>query len=259
MSSIWWEYPLFYGKIFGAAFIGLTALNLMTRGRYSLIRENKQRTLISSRVTSMAHAIISIGLSTQVVFGETHWNYVNTDLQNIMLINTLGYMTYDLIYMYFLEPSFIFFIHHLVTVSYALTSYSLNLGGYTGCFTALFFELTNPVQLVWEYARREKLTRISNALSPILTGSFILFRTVILPPMYIYHCYWMWTHVPASKGVLCLWTGLFTTINAAGAYWSYKLYKGYVKSITQDKERENPVKVLLEEPFDEENEKVHSD
>ena len=198
------------------------------------------RVSLASHITSMAHALTVIMLAGYALWTGPHWNDVNTSYQSQVTMWSLGYFLFDTIYLLTYEFSWEFLFHHLISAGFWSSCYYLNRGGYYGMLGLLVGEITNPVQIIWSFARRNNLTKLYNALSPIFTKYFIVVRCIAIPIVTLMMNYHMWHSSTAPIGWRITWIIACWVMNCVSWWWCYILWRGYQKFL----KRKDPNKIL---------------
>jgi hypothetical protein len=187
------------------------------------------RLSFASQITSMAHAVSVLGLSAYALWTEPHWTDINTPLQNKIAMWSLGYFLFDTLNILYRDFSWEFLFHHGCSSGFWLSCYHLNRGGYYGMIAGLVGEITNPVQIVWSFARKNRLTKLYNLMSPIFTVYFISVRCLVIPVMTAMMNYHMWYHSTAPVPWRYFWIGTSWAMNVGSWIWCYMLWNGYRK------------------------------
>lgn len=195
------------------------------------------RLTFASQITSMIHALGVIGMSAYALYKEDHWNDINTPLQNKIVIWSLGYFLFDICNVLIRDFSWEFLFHHVCTSSFWLSCYYLNQGGYYGILAGFFAEITNPVQIIWSFSRKNNLTKLHNLISPLFTFYFISVRAFILPILTIIMNCHMWNTSNAPINWRSFWIITSWIMNLGSWFWCYLLLKGYLKFRNEDKKK----------------------
>ena len=184
---------------------------------------------LASHLTSMAHAVSVIGLTAYGLWHGPHWNDVNTLYQNQVAMWSLGYFLFDTFYLFMHEFTREFFCHHAIIGGFLASCYHLNQGAYYALLGLLVGEITNPVQLIWSFARKNKLTKLYNALSPIFTIYFVSVRCVVIPIVTAAMNYHLFYNSSVELQWKLVWMALGWGMNLVSWWWCYMLWLGYKK------------------------------
>lgn len=201
------------------------------------------RISFASQIMSMSHAVSVIGLSAYALWTEPHWNDVNTSLQNKIAMWSLGYFVFDTLNVMIRDFSWEFLFHHVCSIGYWLSCYYLNRGGYYGMLAGFVGEITNPVQIIWTFAKKNQLTKLYNFLSPIFTFYFITIRCLVIPVLTVIMNYHMWYHSTAPVYWKCGWITSSWLMNFGSWMWCYMLWNGYMKFKKREQEKEKTKKL----------------
>lgn len=229
--------PLFWPGLIGGSYMGLSAINWVTGRRYPLLRESYDRGIVANRIIAMTHALGSMALSIRAI--SDWWNLspdhiINTPAENLMMAFSLGYFLLDTAYLLFWENDPVFLIHHGIAIGFWTSNLWVNKAGYHPVHMLLLGEITNPIQIIWDFSRKYKIKGLFRALSPIYTYFFIFARCFMMPPLTILHFRRIWGLSEIELKWKILWSILAGAINLAGFYWSMLIWKGYRKKIKKD-------------------------
>jgi len=230
-------YPLFWGSVMGASycFTTITSYYYCNQENNSddwlpiNLNDHDIRLSIASQTMSMGHAVSSLILSSYSIYTGPQWNIINTPLQNIILQNSIGYFMFDQLYIILAEWTWEFTIHHQLAISYFLSSLYLNHGGYYATIALILAEITNPLMITWSFARKNRLKKLYQALSPFFTYYFTIVRCGIIPIASVYLGNVIFKDQYIANKWKILWGTSCIGLNIAGFIWSYWLCTGYLK------------------------------
>jgi len=196
--------------------------------------------LAMSRVASLIHSTVTTFLSVPRAQGIEgilrDAEKLNTPFLNNIISFSTGYFIVDLAQLLLFEPDVLFIAHHVITLTILLVS-RLSAGGRgtagTGPMVAFFLgEFTTPLQNLWWLFKRAGRDGVANAISPVYTALFLLFRCVLLP------CYVIPISVRMLQGTgvrslqpfwARVWAVQFLLALVGGWLWARSLFQGWLK------------------------------
>lgn len=220
-------YACMYGTVYGSLYL----INRFKPDWFTSfkISDHEFRKSHASQFASMYHAVSSLAISGYSLYVNPTYTITNTPLQQMFMLNTCGYFFYDQINMLLGDFETLFTFHHVLAGCYLASSYLIDTGGYYAAWALFWGEITNPVMIIWSFARKNRLMNFYKKLSPFFTYYFTIVRCLILPLASMVTCYYMYHDPMLSRKIKMFWISNAFALNGAGIIWSYLLCRGYMK------------------------------
>lgn len=217
---------------------GLMATNYWLFQRYVFRKPEQERLVFHSAVNinSMIHAVgMILGCGYHLWTGP-FWNVENTEGQTLMAQYSFSYFLADSINtVLFDRDSWIYLIHHGLSMGYLGSNLYLGQGGFVTMASGFAGEITNPLQIVWHYSKKNKIRRVERVITPIYTVAFFLVRFFGIPTMtYVINRRLLEGEIVPLFWAK-VWLGCSLGLNLAGLYWCYRLIRGYFKYLNRPK------------------------
>jgi hypothetical protein len=194
------------------------------------------------------HGLFCILVGIEVLFlgrfvEDKRLDHVNSVLETYMMQFSLAYLLFDTVFS-ITEP--LFLAHHFLSISYLISVLRLGVGGSSTVFVFFIGEVTSPVFnsfTVLNEIRREYrypwARRLFRLVSPVFTFSFILVRTFISIPLVAWYSKRLLFDSPAIPLAYRMGMQALVTAGLGGSQvWSWRLYRGWVRSRATEKKGE---------------------
>ncbi|GHP01618.1 hypothetical protein PPROV_000037400 [Pycnococcus provasolii] len=222
------------------------------------------RIQFTNRVAAFTHAVIVVTLGALVYFEtgfKQGWSLMSIDVTPLSMLThdvAFGYFLYDFAFMATFEPNWLYYCHHVGSLGTIATTRLLSTTQWLTVNAILFGELTNPLQLPWEFARiaskklSEKRTdaalatsrdlkRLYESLSLPYTLLYVLCRVFYAPGFTLRHIYVWYTRYNLRTGgdvplsfispqPFCTFVYLMVFITISVSWqWAHGIVTGYIK------------------------------
>lgn len=231
---------------------------------YARLLEAKHSKLLrvqfTNRVAAFVHAVAVVLLGSRVYLDALPQAYRTMSMPvsaaSILTHDVaFGYFLYDFVFMALFEPNWLYFCHHIGSLGCIGITRLVGSAHWITATAILFGELTNPLQLPWEFARiaskklaekkeaamAKSLKATYEALSLPYTVLYVLCRIFYAPGFMVRHAYVWYTRygfraggatpldfVPPQPYAAFVYTMVFITI-AVSLQWAQGIVKGYLK------------------------------
>lgn len=199
-----------------------------------------KRAEFTSCCISLMHNLVAIfGCGALLItLWPFHFDDPGTTDTHIVLQYSIAYMITDLFcfLLPFTPDDYLFVGHHFVTGAYMFDCVRMQRGAVSVLPWVFLGEVTGPLLNVFtackELRKDSKVAQVVfSAVSPMFTVSFLLVRTLFLPPFLVwwilqvtYDC----SLIPASHRVA--WAVLITAGVVGSQVWSMKLIRGFLRN-----------------------------
>lgn len=233
------NFLVFFGLLYGLTYAACRAVCGL---------KAKTSSLIGTCACSFVHGLFCILVGIEVLFlgrfvEDKRLDHVNLVLETYMMQFSLAYLLFDTVFS-ITDP--LFLAHHFLSISYLISVLRLGVGGSSTVFVFFIGEVTSPVFnsfTVLNEIRREYrypwARRLFRLVSPVFTFSFILVRTFISIPLVAWYSKRLLFDSPAIPLAYRMGMQALVTAGLGGSQvWSWRLYRGWVRSRATEKKGE---------------------
>lgn len=211
----------------------------MTSQKLSIFNTVPRRVEFANRCVAMTHALGCIALSAHAlrtmlsVPAAAAATALNTPEQQRIVIFSIGYFLLDFAYLVAFDPNLMFLAHHVCALAFwSAVLRDERFGAYIAV-GALLGELTNPLQLVWQYAKKYRMERLHRPLARPFTYLFIAVRCVAFPFVAVFllnDVFFGQSAASSTRTKLTLCTAIVVLVGG-GFVWSSRLWRGHRRSL----------------------------